>query len=107
MSRAFLRRKQTAGKSRPALPGLEQDVHAKGPLSGFRIVDFPQMVSGPMATQILGDQGADIIKIESPSGAAERGNARSKISNPMSSVVNRNKRSVSVNLKISRGGLKL
>ena len=75
----------------------------KGPLSGFRIVDFSQMVSGPMATQILGDQGADIIKIESPSGAAERGNARSKISNPMSSVVNRNKRSVSVNWKSQRG----
>ena len=56
-----------------------------------------------MATQILGDQGADIIKIESPSGAAERGNARSKISKPISSVVNRNKRSVSVNLKSPEG----
>eukprot|EP00944_MAST-04C_sp_MAST-4C-sp1_P005815 g5815.t1 len=103
MSRAFLRRKKTAGRADPRYPVLEQDIYATGPLSGFRIIDFSQMVSGPMATQILGDQGADIIKIESPSGAAERGNARSKISNPMSSVVNRNKRSLSVNLKSPEG----
>ena len=103
MSRAFLRRKKTAGRADPRYPVLEQDIYAPGPLSGFRIIDFSQMVSGPMATQILGDQGADIIKIESPSGAAERGNARSKISNPMSSVVNRNKRSLSVNLKSPEG----
>ena len=37
-----------------------------GPLSGFRIVDVTQMISGPMATMILADQGADVIKVEPP-----------------------------------------
>ena len=74
-------------------------MHGGGPLTGFRIIDLSQMVSGPMATQILGDQGADIIKVESLTGAAERGGGRSKISSPMASVLNRNKRSISVDIK--------
>ena len=41
-------------------------VNNKGPLSGYRIIDVTQMLSGPMATMILGDQGADVIKIEPP-----------------------------------------
>ena len=100
MSRVFLKRTLTAGKVDPTFPVLTQNVDADGPLSGFRIIDLSQMVSGPMATQILGDQGADIIKVESPAGAAERGGGRSKISSPMASVVNRNKRSISVDLII-------
>ena len=103
MSRVFLKRTLTAGKVDPTFPVLTQNVDADGPLSGFRIIDLSQMVSGPMATQILGDQGADIIKVESPAGAAERGGGRSKISSPMASVVNRNKRSISVDLKTPEG----
>ena len=37
-----------------------------GPLDGFRIVDMTTMLSGPMGTCLLGDQGADVIKVESP-----------------------------------------
>ena len=33
-----------------------------GPLAGFRIIDVTQMISGPMATGLLADQGADVIK---------------------------------------------
>ena len=43
-----------------------------GPLAGIRIVDCSQIVSGPMACQMLGDQGAEVIKVESPAWARAR-----------------------------------
>ena len=39
-----------------------------GPLHGFRVVDLTSNVAGPLGTMILGDQGADIIKVEAPDG---------------------------------------
>jgi len=76
-----------------------------GPLSGYRIVDVTQMVSGPMATQILADQGADVIKVEPPAtgdltralGGSRRGIA------PTFAIINRNKRSIVIDLKEPRG----
>ncbi len=78
---------------------------SKGPLSGYRIIDVTQMLSGPMATMILGDQGADVIKIEPPGigdltramGATRRGIP------PTFAVINRNKRSMAIDLKDHRG----
>jgi len=78
---------------------------ANGPLSGIRIVDLTQNLSGPMATMILGDQGADVIKVEPPGigdftramGGTKRGVA------PAFAVINRNKRSVALNLRSPRG----
>jgi len=75
-----------------------------GPLSGYRIVDLTRMIAGPMATMILADQGADVIKIESPGvGDLTRAFAgpRHKMA-PMFAVANRNKRSVVVNLNDAR-----
>ncbi len=75
-----------------------------GPLSGYRIVDLTRMIAGPMATMILADQGADVIKIESPGlGDLTRAFAgpRHKMA-PMFAVANRNKRSAVLNLNDTR-----
>ena len=76
-----------------------------GALDGFRIVDLTQMVSGPMATMILADQGADVIKVEPPGyGDLTRALAgRRRGMSPAFAVINRNKRSVVIDLKTARG----
>ncbi len=76
-----------------------------GPLEGLRIIDATSIVSGPFATTILGDQGADIIKIEQP-GLGDLIRYMGLIRNNMSSVfavLNRNKRSVAVNVAKPEG----
>jgi crotonobetainyl-CoA:carnitine CoA-transferase CaiB-like acyl-CoA transferase len=76
-----------------------------GPLDGFRVIDVTQMISGPVATMLLGDQGADVIKIEPPgTGDFVRsyGGKRAGLP-PMFATTNRNKRSVVINLKDARG----
>ena len=76
-----------------------------GPLSGFRVVNVTQMISGPMATMILADQGADVIKVEPPgTGDLTRALAgRRHAMSPTFAVANRNKRSVVIDLKRPRG----
>jgi crotonobetainyl-CoA:carnitine CoA-transferase CaiB-like acyl-CoA transferase len=76
-----------------------------GPLSGVRVLDATTMLSGPWATMMLADQGADVIKIEAP-GKGDHvrslGNARGGMS-AMFLNINRNKRSLAIDLKTSRG----
>ena len=77
-----------------------------GPLDGFRVVDCSSFVSGPIATRILGDQGADVIKVEPPArGDLTRGmGARRGGMGALFATVNRSKRSVAIDLK-RPGGL--
>ena len=79
--------------------------NAKGPLSGVRVVDLTAMVMGPYATQIMADNGADVIKIEPPQGddtryisaGPERGLCGVFVN------VNRGKRSVVLDLRSEEG----
>ena len=76
-------------------------------LDGVRVLDFTQMMMGPWATQFLGDLGADVIKIERPEvGEWERGlHAMGDLldgQSPFFLAMNRNKRSISLNLKDPR-----
>jgi crotonobetainyl-CoA:carnitine CoA-transferase CaiB-like acyl-CoA transferase len=71
-----------------------------GPLDGVRVIDLSTVVMGPYAAQIMGDLGADVIKIESPADTVRVGQYRTTPGmTPLNLNVNRNKRSVALNLK--------
>jgi len=73
-----------------------------GPLSGIKIVDLTSVVMGPYATQIFGDMGAEVVKVESPEGDIMRhmGAGRSKAMGPIHLSVNRNKKSLMLDLRL-------
>ena len=78
---------------------------SNGPLTGIRILDLTSVVLGPLATQILGDYGAEIIKVESLEGDLMRANGV-LLAPGMSSIyltINRNKQSLALDLKSEAG----
>ena len=73
-----------------------------GPLSGYRIIDLTSMISGPLATMILADQGADVIKVENPATGGDHTRLANNRRNGFSASFlnnNRNKRSLALDLK--------
>ncbi|TNE36557.1 MAG: CoA transferase [Alphaproteobacteria bacterium] len=75
-----------------------------GPLEGFRVVDLTSMISGPVATQLLADQGADVVKVEPLTGDLVRymGSGKDGRTGTFLSS-NRNKRSLALDLKAEDG----
>ena len=72
-----------------------------GPLAGIKVLDLSSVVLGPLATQIMGDLGADVIKIEGPEGDTTRSTGPGR-SDDMAAIFmgfNRNKRSLVLDLK--------
>ena len=76
-----------------------------GPLEGIKILDLTTVISGPSATMLLADQGADVIKIESmhrPDHARGAGNANQSVTSVFLNN-NRNKRALALDLKTEEG----
>jgi crotonobetainyl-CoA:carnitine CoA-transferase CaiB-like acyl-CoA transferase len=77
----------------------------KGPLDGLKVVDLSRVLAGPYLTMMLGDMGADVVKIEQPGSGDDTRRWGPPFVEGESTyylAVNRNKRSVTLNLKHPR-----
>lgn len=84
---------------------MMEEKHRTGPLAGLKIVDLTAVLMGPSTTQMLADLGADVVKVESLDGDATRkigpqGDAKM---GPIYLSLNRNKRSIALDLKDPKG----
>ena len=94
------------------MPSTAGQPHAPGPLAGIQVVDCSTVLAGPYCTMLLGDLGADVIKIEPPGGDATRGWGPPWVGSEADGTrtaayylaVNRNKRSLRLDLKATQGG---
>src|SRR4051794_12847515 len=76
----------------------------EGSLSGVRVIEAGQLLAGPFAATLMGDQGADVIKVEPPGvGDPMRAWGRTDGKSLWWPVVGRNKRSVTLNLREAEG----
>ena len=80
-----------------------------GALDGIRVLDLSSVVLGPMTAQMLGDLGADVIKVEAPEGDITRsiGPRRHEGMGALFMANNRNKRSIALDLKQPKGQARL
>ena len=92
----------TDGTAGNGAGGAEQPP-GDGLLAGLRIVDFSQFAFGPVATRLLADLGADVIKVEPLEGDFSRLTAEPFVDSITFVCTNLNKRSFSVNLRDGRG----
>jgi crotonobetainyl-CoA:carnitine CoA-transferase CaiB-like acyl-CoA transferase len=99
-----------SSNARPT-PIVNQTEPGAGPLAGIRIVDCSTVLAGPYATMLLGDLGADVVKVEPPDGDATRGWGPPWVGSSEDGTrtaayalaVNRNKRSIRLDLRRPEG----
>lgn len=85
---------------------MADDSERSGPLAGLRVLDFTRVLSGPYSTMALADLGAEVVKIESPDGGDDTRHWGPPFVADQSTYfmsVNRNKKSVTVDLKTPEG----
>jgi formyl-CoA transferase len=91
----------------PATPAPASSRAAPLPLAGLRVLDLSQVMAGPFCCMLLGDMGADVIKVEPPAGGDQTrksmGFRMKGNDSPGFLALNRNKRSISLNLKTEAG----
>ena len=83
----------------------QQEDQRRGPLAGIKVLDFSRILSGPYASMVLADLGAEVVKVE-PVGTGDFTRAAGNKSGGLSSSFlnnNRNKRSIALDLKSAEG----
>ena len=93
------------GLSRKEIPAMVGSMNDGAPLGGVTVLDFTQIELGPCATQVLGDFGADVIKIERP-GAGDLAREHMRHASGESAIfwsLNRNKKSVAIDVRAPLG----
>lgn len=94
------------GDTLEVLPAISGGATADGALAGVRVLDLTRALAGPYCTLMLGDHGADVIKVEMPGTGDETRSWMPPAMNGVSAYylsINRNKRSVTVDLKNPEG----
>jgi formyl-CoA transferase len=84
----------------------ERDLSGPGPLAGVRVVELGMLLAGPFTGRLLGDMGAEVIKVEppgQPDPMREWGKARYKGRSLWWPVQSRNKKCVTLNLRVEQG----
>jgi len=94
----------TADPTIPSRPAVTWDPSARGALEGVKVLDLSRFIAGPLCAQNLGDLGADVIKVERPSGEDSRFTEPALNGKALYTMMyNRNKRALGLNSRAPEG----